>query len=314
MGMIAGLSCPMRAVMRVIYIHLLLIYALFAGCEASTVPSSGGCPLSRIQLAFQAPINSLSAVLNGAAGSASTFKAGFFTPQSIATPRWMSEYGSPLRVQPRKTEVGRLGMSVVETSSGKKRSAELDEAAQKKAEKRARRIAAASKPLSVHVIGVSHHNSAVEVREKLAVPEAEWNDASRKLCEFDNIDEAVVLSTCNRFEVYVASHNSRAAIKDVVSFLQQKSGLPQSDLRRNLFMLSNDDAVWHLLRVSAGLDSLVVGEGQILSQVKSCYMHGTEEDGSAGKVVSRLFNTAVSAGKRARAETSISRGKRPRVV
>jgi len=73
-------------------------------------------------------------------------------------------------------------------------------------------------------------------------------------------------------------------------------------------MLAGEDAVWHLLRVAAGLDSLVVGEGQILSQVRQCYMHGIEEDGKAGKVTSRLLNTAVAAGKRVRSETSISRG------
>lgn len=76
-----------------------------------------------------------------------------------------------------------------------------------------------------------------------------------------------MLSTCNRFEVYVASANPHAAIRDVLTHLQDYSGLSQAELRQNLFMLSKEDAVWHLLKVSAGLDSLVVGEGQILSQV-----------------------------------------------
>ena len=73
-------------------------------------------------------------------------------------------------------------------------------------------------------------------------------------------------------------------------------------------MLSGEDAIWHLLRVSAGLDSLIVGEGQILSQVKRCYEHGIDEDGQGGKVVSRMLNTAVTAGKRVRSETGISKG------
>lgn len=77
-----------------------------------------------------------------------------------------------------------------------------------------------------------------------------------------------MLSTCNRFEVYIASHDSHAAIRDVMTYLQEHSGLSQAELRQNLFMLSWEDAVWHLLKVSAGLDSLVVGEGQILSQVR----------------------------------------------
>ncbi|CAN0152311.1 unnamed protein product, partial [Discosporangium mesarthrocarpum] len=160
-------------------------------------------------------------------------------------------------------------MSAVEaeTVTGKKRAAEGNEdQEQKKVDKKARKQAA-SKPQDVYVVGLSHHNAGVDVREKLAIPEAEWNEASAKLCEYANIEEAAVLSTCNRFEVYVASHDTHAAIRDVITFLQERSGLAQSELRRSLFMLSGDDAVWHLLRVSAGLDSLVVGEGQILSQV-----------------------------------------------
>ena len=76
-----------------------------------------------------------------------------------------------------------------------------------------------------------------------------------------------MLSTCNRFEVYIAATDAHAAIRDVMTHLQEHSGLSQAELRQNLFMLSREDAVWHLLKVSAGLDSLVVGEGQILSQV-----------------------------------------------
>lgn len=103
-----------------------------------------------------------------------------------------------------------------------------------------------------------------------------------------------------------------AGIRDVIDFLLQRAGgsLDQQTLRRSLFMLSGEDAIWHLLRVSAGLDSLVVGEGQILAQVKRAYEHGidVEHGGQAGKVLSRMLNTAVSAGKRVRSETGISKG------
>lgn len=81
-----------------------------------------------------------------------------------------------------------------------------------------------------------------------------------------------MLSTCNRFEVYVAATDGHAAIRDVLTHLEEHSGLSQAELRQNLFMLSKEDAVWHLLKVSAGLDSLVVGEGQILSQVRWCVL------------------------------------------
>eukprot|EP00568_Trieres_chinensis_P012834 CAMPEP_0183293540 /NCGR_PEP_ID=MMETSP0160_2-20130417/2184_1 /TAXON_ID=2839 ORGANISM="Odontella Sinensis, Strain Grunow 1884" /NCGR_SAMPLE_ID=MMETSP0160_2 /ASSEMBLY_ACC=CAM_ASM_000250 /LENGTH=533 /DNA_ID=CAMNT_0025454671 /DNA_START=133 /DNA_END=1734 /DNA_ORIENTATION=+ len=170
------------------------------------------------------------------------------------------------------------------------------------------RLEAASRGLQVHVVGLSIHHADVEVREKLAVPESDWNAASASICESGEVAEAAVLSTCNRFEVYYAATDARRAMAAVTKYLSDRSGLPVSTLRRNLFMLSGDDAVWHLMRVSGGLDSLVVGEGQILSQVRQCHLHSIEEDGSGGKVLSRMLNQAVAAGKRVRSETAISKG------
>jgi len=159
------------------------------------------------------------------------------------------------------------------------------------------------------VIGLSHHTAAVEVRERLAVKEAEWNNASKLLLQrCASVQEAAVLSTCNRFELHLVASDRNAAIHDVLQFLVERSGLNEPTLWQNLFMLSGEDAAWHLLRVSAGLDSLVVGEGQILSQVKACFGHATSSEGSAGKVLSRLLNVAVAAGKRVRSETSIAKG------
>ncbi len=120
--------------------------------------------------------------------------------------------------------------------------------------------------------------------------------------------EAAVLSTCNRFEVYYAASDPREALASVTKFLSKRANIPVSSLRKNLFMLSGDDAVWHVMRVAGGLDSLIVGEGQILSQVRQCHLHSIEEDGSGGKVLSRLLNNAVAAGKRVRSETAISKG------
>ena len=96
----------------------------------------------------------------------------------------------------------------------------------------------------------------------------------------------------------------------VTRYLAQRSGLPVSQLRSNLFCLSGDDCVEHVLRVSGGLDSLVVGEGQILSQVRQCFLHASDVDagGCGGKVLARLLNQAVTAGKRVRSETAISKG------
>jgi len=173
---------------------------------------------------------------------------------------------------------------------------------------KAERLEAASKGLQVHVVGLSIHHASVEVREKLAIAEAEWNAASNQICADGAVTEAAVLSTCNRFEVYYAATDARAAMASMTNYLADRSGLPVSVLRQNLFMLSGDDAVWHLMRVAGGLDSLIVGEGQILSQVRQCHLHSIEEDGCGGKVLSRLLNNGVAAGKRVRSETAISKG------
>ena len=119
-----------------------------------------------------------------------------------------------------------------------------------------------------------------------------------------------MLSTCNRFEIYLSGQNQYECIRDAVNYLEKRAGgaLDQATLRKSLFMLSGEDAIWHLLKVGAGLDSLIVGEGQILAQVKRAYEHGIEETGQSGKVVSRMLNTAVTAGKRVRTETGISKG------
>jgi len=170
------------------------------------------------------------------------------------------------------------------------------------------RLQQASNGLQVHVLGLSIHHAQVEVREKLAIPEDDWNSASTDICASGHVAEAAVLSTCNRFEVYYSASDAREATARVTEYLSQRAGISVSLLRKNLFMLSGDDAVSHVLRVSGGLDSLVVGEGQILAQVKSCFQHAEEEDGRGGKVLSRLLKQAVHGGKRVRSETGISKG------
>mmetsp|Transcript_1607 Transcript_1607/g.2453 ORF Transcript_1607/g.2453 Transcript_1607/m.2453 type:complete len:535 (-) Transcript_1607:227-1831(-) len=175
--------------------------------------------------------------------------------------------------------------------------------------KRQKRMANAERALDVFVVGLSHHKAAVETREKLAIPEAEWEEAARDIVSSSDgaIDEAAVLSTCNRFELYFSAKDARAGLAAASKYLQERSKLPMSTLRESLFMLSSDHASHHALRVAAGLDSLVVGEGQILSQMKQCYYHATAS-GAGGKVTTRLLNAAVAAGKRARDETDIAKG------
>ncbi|KAI8468455.1 MAG: Glutamyl-tRNAGlu reductase [Monoraphidium minutum] len=160
---------------------------------------------------------------------------------------------------------------------------------------------------SIIGIGLTIHNAPVELREKLAVPEAEWPRAIAELCAFPHIEEAAVLSTCNRMELYVVAVNWHRGVREVEEWLSRSSGVPLEELRPHLFLLRDRDATRHLLRVSAGLDSLVMGEGQILAQVKQVFKVGQGAPGF-GRQLSGLFKQAITAGKRVRTETAISTG------
>ncbi|KAG2548046.1 hypothetical protein PVAP13_9KG133700 [Panicum virgatum] len=160
---------------------------------------------------------------------------------------------------------------------------------------------------SIAVIGLSVHTAPVEMREKLAIAEELWPRAIQELTSLNHIEEAAVLSTCNRMEIYVVALSWNRGIREVIDWMSKKSGIPASELREHLFMLRDSDATRHLFEVSAGLDSLVLGEGQILAQVKQVVRSG-QNSGGLGKNIDRMFKDAITAGKRVRCETNISSG------
>ncbi|CAK0772226.1 hypothetical protein CVIRNUC_003941 [Coccomyxa viridis] len=160
---------------------------------------------------------------------------------------------------------------------------------------------------SIIAIGLSVHHTPVDIREKLSIPQAEWPRAIEELTSFPHIEEAAVLSTCNRMELYVVALSWHRGVREVEEWMSQTSGIPLEELRPHMFLLRDRDATGHLMRVSGGLDSLVMGEGQILAQVKSVYQTGQGCPGF-GRHLNGLFKQAITAGKRVRAETSISSG------
>ncbi|BBG95927.1 Glutamyl-tRNA reductase family protein [Prunus dulcis] len=160
---------------------------------------------------------------------------------------------------------------------------------------------------SIVVIGLSIHTTPVEMREKLAIPEAEWPRAIGELCGLNHIEEAAVLSTCNRMEIYVVALSQHRGVKEVTEWMSKTSGVPVSELCQHRFLLYNKDATQHLFEVSAGLDSLVLGEGQILAQVKQVVKVGQGVVGF-GRNISGLFKHAITVGKRVRTETNIAAG------
>ncbi|KAE9458826.1 hypothetical protein C3L33_09273, partial [Rhododendron williamsianum] len=160
---------------------------------------------------------------------------------------------------------------------------------------------------SIVVIGLSIHTAPVEMREKLAIPEAEWPRAIAELCGLNHIEEAAVLSTCNRMEIYVVALSQHRGVKEVTEWMSKTSGVPVSEICEHRFLLYNKDATQHIFEVSAGLDSLVLGEGQILAQVKQVVKVGQGVTGF-GRNISGLFKHAITVGKRVRTETNIASG------
>ncbi|KAK9077246.1 hypothetical protein SSX86_005583 [Deinandra increscens subsp. villosa] len=159
----------------------------------------------------------------------------------------------------------------------------------------------------IMVVGLSFHTAPVEIREKLSIPEADLPQAISELCALNHIEEAAVLSTCNRMEIYAVALSQHRGVKEITEWMSKISGVPVSDISRHQFLLYEKEATQHLFEVSAGLDSLVLGEGQILSQVKHVVKVGQGVPGFDRKI-SGLFKHAITVGKRVRTETNISSG------
>lgn len=161
--------------------------------------------------------------------------------------------------------------------------------------------------MNIAVIGLSHKTAPVEIREKLSIQEADLKAASTHLCSCPHIDEASILSTCNRLEIYIVFTELEQATQETVQFLAEHSQLPLPDLTPHLFVLQQQDAIKHLMRVAAGLDSLVVGEGQILAQVKQAYKL-SQQNRCIKRTLNQLFKQAITIAKRVRTETAIGTG------
>ncbi|MGF1497527.1 MAG: glutamyl-tRNA reductase [Elainellaceae cyanobacterium] len=161
--------------------------------------------------------------------------------------------------------------------------------------------------MNIAVVGLSHKTAPVNVREKLSIPEPQLEAAIAKLLSYPHIEEVTVLSTCNRLELYAVTTETENGIREISQFLAEHGQIPLHELRPYLFTLLHHDAVMHLMRVAAGLDSLVLGEGQILAQVKQTHKLGQQYKG-IGRTLNRLFKQAITAGKRVRTETSIGTG------
>jgi glutamyl-tRNA reductase len=155
------------------------------------------------------------------------------------------------------------------------------------------------------VVGLSHHTAPLPLREALAFSKERLAEALLRLRSEVKLEEAAILSTCNRVEVYGYRREEGGALA-VARFLAEFHGRPAADLEPHLYRLEGDEAVRHAFRVAASLDSMVLGEPQILGQVKAAY---DEADAAAtlGSVLNGLKNRSIAAARRARTETAIGR-------
>src|SRR3712207_1373973 len=150
---------------------------------------------------------------------------------------------------------------------------------------------------------MSHRSAPVEVRERVAFPPCAGRAFLRRLGEEGAVEEAVLLSTCNRTELYAVVEDDGARDR-ILNLLAEDRGVERPSLDRDTYWLTDAEAVRHLYRVASSLDSMVVGEAQILGQVREAYRTASEEQ-RTGPVLNRLFHTSLRVGKKIRSETGI---------
>ena len=156
------------------------------------------------------------------------------------------------------------------------------------------------------VIGLNHRTATIDLRERLAAAPAQLPALLGHWVNRPSIDETVLLSTCNRFELYLVTEKPDEARREALAYLKEKLG-EHFDEGKHIYERRQTEAVQHLFRVASGLDSMVVGENEILAQVKQAY-HTAHETGTTGKLLNVLFQRSLYVGKQVRTETGLSQG------
>ena len=158
--------------------------------------------------------------------------------------------------------------------------------------------------MELFVIGLNHKTAPIEVRERLAFQEGQMAEALSQAKAIASLKEGIILSTCNRVEIYGAAREPEKAVIDLKNFLSQFHGLSLNEFEKSLYLFIGSEAVKHIFRVASSLDSMVVGEPQILGQIKSSYNMAAESKAS-GLILHRLMHRAFHVAKRVRTETKI---------
>jgi len=160
--------------------------------------------------------------------------------------------------------------------------------------------------MNIIVVGLSHKTAPIEIRERLAVPESRQGEALSRLCSYPGIREGILLSTCNRVEVYAVVEQLESGYARVQEFLADTHfSLSSEQLTPHLYWHADDHAIGHLFRVAASLDSMIVGESQILGQLKDAFEVALANKRS-GVILNKVVQKAISVAKRVRTETKIA--------
>ncbi len=157
--------------------------------------------------------------------------------------------------------------------------------------------------MPLFTIGISHRNTPIEIREKVAITRTEYSCRADEICALPGVEEAIILSTCNRTEIYCLS--SSQGRNELFSWFHQSNGIVEGELDEYLYLHEGEEAVRHLVRVASGLDSLVLGETQILGQLKEAWQQAHDSN-SIGKVLDRLFQHTFAAAKAIRNSSGIN--------
>jgi glutamyl-tRNA reductase len=154
------------------------------------------------------------------------------------------------------------------------------------------------------LIGVNHRTAPVEIRERISFPEEDLNRYLKELKSLPSLTEGLILSTCNRVEICAAASDPEQGVEDIKGFFSRQHHVPLPEFEDALYALQGEESVKHIFRVASSLDSMVVGEPQILGQIKDAYRmaHAAQ---STGALLNRLFHKAFSVAKRVRTETNI---------
>ena len=159
--------------------------------------------------------------------------------------------------------------------------------------------------MNIIVVGLSHRTASVEIREKVAFAPTQMEKPLRALTALDDITEAVIVSTCNRVEIYATTRDIAGGMARIKRFLADYHNFPLESLEPHLYSHHGEEAIRHVFRVASSLDSMVVGEPQILGQIKTAYGYAAEYK-SSGIILNRFLHKAFSVAKRVRTETRIA--------